>query len=415
MIADSAYSHLLSVTSFVSLLFQIAATALIALLSYVIARSVQRRLMLYWSVGWIAYCFALVAILLANMVGSIRIPMYFAYFFLEYGAVLSIFVACYSIGRNHLPRAAVGWWLLPAAAIAALLATLSGPFSVPFAVHGAIMGAAWTACLVALWPSLGRASSGPGVRIVAVGLALLAVDYAQHLPTALLAMGANMPASAYYYTITSLVDGMLDFVLGFGTVVVIVDAVRAELETANARLMMAHQRTEEALHQDPMTATLNRYSFSFAFGQHDETSKVSGSVVVVDVNDLKLINDTCGHAAGDQAIKAVARALVSLVRADDPVYRWGGDEFVVVMVNAQRDLAVRRMQRLSEAIDREARDLSSQIGPVSASFGIATFDADTSVAAAIERADAAMYAAKSSRLPSNRTEAQQALGARWTI
>ncbi len=404
MTADPAYSHLLSVTSFVSLLFQIAATALIALLSYVMARSVQRRLMLYWSVGWVSYCFALVAILVANIVGSIRIPMYFAYFFLEYGAVLSIFVACYSIGRNRTPRGAVGWWLLPAAAIAAVLATLSGTFSVPFAVHGAIMGAAWTACLVALWPSLHRPGSGPGVRIVAVGLGLLAVDYAQHLPSALLAMSPSMPVSAYYYTITSLVDGMLDFVLGFGTVVVIVDAVRAELETANARLMMAHQRTEEALHKDPMTGTLNRYSFSFAFGQRDEMCKVSGSVVVVDVNDLKLVNDTCGHAAGDQAIKAVARALVSLVRADDPVYRWGGDEFVVVMVNAQRDLAVRRMERLSEAIDREARDLSSRIGPVSASFGIATFDADTNVAAAVERADAAMYAAKPGRLPGNRIE-----------
>lgn len=398
MTADSAYSQLLSVTSFVSLLFQIAATALIALLSYVIARSVQRRLMLYWSVGWVSYCFALVAILVANMVGSIRIPMYFAYFFLEYGAVLSIFVACYSIGRNRIPRGVVGWWLLPAAAIAAVLATLSGAFSVPFAVHGALMGAAWIACLVALWPSLRRPGSGPGVRIVAVGLSLLAVDYAQHLPTALLVMSSSSPMNAYYYTITSLVDGMLDFVLGFGTVVVIVDAVRAELETANARLMMAHERTEEALHKDPMTDALNRYSFSFAFGHRDEKSKVSGSVVVVDVDDLKRINDTFGHATGDEAIKAVAKALVSLVRTDDPVYRWGGDEFVVVMVNAQHDLAARRMERLSEAVDREAKDLSSRIGPVTASFGIATFDADTSVAAAVERADAAMYAAKLGRL-----------------
>jgi diguanylate cyclase (GGDEF)-like protein len=397
MTADAAYSHLVSVTGFVALIFQIVATALIALLSYIIARSVQRRLMLYWSAGWASYSLGLLAVLLANIVGSIRVPMCFAYFFLEYVAVLSIFVACFYIGRSRPPRGAV-WWLVPGAVTAATLARLSGSFSVPFAVHGAIMGLAWTACLFALWPSLRRPGFGAGVRIVAVGLSLLAVDYMQHLPTALIAMSSSAPVNPGYYTITSLVDGMLDFVLGLGTVIVIVDAVRAELEGANTRLMMAHQRTEEALHKDPMTGTLNRYSFSAAFGERDEKSKISGSVVVVDVNDLKRINDTHGHAAGDEAIKAVAKGLVSLVRTDDPVYRFGGDEFVVVMINARESLAMQRMERLSETIKRETIELSSRIGPVTASFGIASFDPGTSVPAAVEHADAVMYAAKPGRV-----------------
>src|SRR5579864_190297 len=184
MEAQTAYSHLLSVIGVAALIFQIAATALIALLSYVIALSVRRGFMFYWSVGWASYCLALLAILLANIVTSLRIPLDFAYFFLEYGAVLAIFVACYHLGRGRAP-AYVWWWLAGAAAIATVLAMLSARFFVPFAVHGAIMGGAWASCLIALWPSLRRPNFGPGVRILAVGLGLLALDYLQHLPTAL--------------------------------------------------------------------------------------------------------------------------------------------------------------------------------------------------------------------------------------
>ncbi len=396
--ADSAYTHLLGVTGLVALIFQIAATGLIALLSYVIARSVQRRLMLYWSLGWLSYSLGLVAILVANVQPALHVPLYFAYFFLEYAAALSIFIACYHIGHSRPPRRTMGFWLLASSVAAGLLCAPTGKFYLSFALHGAIMGGAWAACLAALWPALRRPHSGPGVRIVALGLGLLALDYLQHLPSALTAMSAIMPVNPYYYTITSLIDGMLDFVLGFGTVVVIVDAVRAELEAANARLMLAHQRTEEALHRDAMTGALNRYSFSAAFGQPDEKSGLSGCVVVVDVNDLKHINDNYGHAAGDEAIKSVARALMSLVRADDPVYRWGGDEFVVVMINAREPLALLRMERMRETLAHETTELASRIGPVSASFGIAPVDPEKSVASAVARADQAMYVAKLARV-----------------
>jgi diguanylate cyclase (GGDEF)-like protein len=375
--------------------FQILATALIAVLSYVIARAVQRRLMLYWSAGWSAYCLAIVSILAANTFASaLYAPLSFLYFFLEYGAVLCIFHACYYIAHARALGRRSWLWLAPSAIVAALLTVTRGQFSVSFAVHGAIVGAGWAACLVALWPALRRAGSGPGVRIVAIGLVLLAIDYAQHLPTALVAMSHGVGDRPSYYTLTSLIDGMLDILLGFGTVVAIIDAVRADLVSANARLMIAHQRNEEALHRDPLTGTLNRYSFLGAFGQKSELARISGAVVVADVNRLKAINDTHGHATGDEAIRAVAKALLSLVRSDDPVYRYGGDEFVIVMIGATKELAEQRMARLPQAIAQASADLASQIGEITASFGVATFDPGTSVLSAVEYADAAMYAAK---------------------
>jgi diguanylate cyclase (GGDEF)-like protein len=393
---DSSFTDLLRLTGVVALTFQIVATALIALLSYVIARSVQRRLMLTWSVGWLLYCIALTAILAANLVEPLRVPLYFAYFFCEYAAVLSIFRACYYLGRRRVPH--VRWWLALGVVLALLLAGSFRAFSIPFVLHGAVMGIGWVACLLALWPAIRRPAAGAGIQIVAVGLALLAADYLQHLPTALILLVKGPTFVPYYYTITTLIDGVLDLVLGFGSVVVIVDVVRAELEVANLRLMTAHQRTEEALHKDPLTGTLNRYSFLGAFGGN-QRSTISGVVVVVDVDDLKRINDSFGHAAGDEAIRAVARALVSLVRADDPVYRWGGDEFVVVMINATRELAERRMEQLPVALDRESRNVSRRIGSVTASVGVATFDPGIAISSAIEQADAAMYESKRGNSP----------------
>ncbi len=392
---DSAYGELLQLSGVVSVLFQIVATALVAVLSYIIARAVQRRLMLYWSAGWSAYCLAVIAILLANTISrGLYLPLYFAYFFLEYGAVLCIFHACYYLGRGRALGRRSWWWLAPAALVAFVLAAAHQTLSVSFAVHSAIVGVGWAVCLGALWPALGRPGTGPGVRLVAIGLALLAVDYAQHLPTALITMGSGASVNPFYYTLTSFVDGMLDIVLGFGTVVVIIDVVRADLVSANARLMIAHQRNEEALHRDPLTGTLNRYSFLGAFGEKSEISRISGAVVVADLNDLKAINDTHGHAAGDEAIRIVARALLSLVRADDPVYRFGGDEFVIVMIGATQELAEQRMARLPQAIAQAGAGLATRIGELTASFGVATFDPQTTVLAAVEHADAAMYAAK---------------------
>lgn len=387
------YSRLVAATGQAALLFQVAATGIIAVLSYVIQRSVRRQFMVYWTLGWALYCTALIAVFAANTIPVLQRPLNFAYFFFEYAAVVAMFVACYHLARGRTPRRA--WWALVPCAVAALVLVLGlKDFYVSFALHGALMGFGWLACLLALWPSLRKSGFGPGVRILAFAFGLLALDYAQHLPTALHAMDTRATVDPFYYIVTSIVDGMLDFVLGFGSVIAMIDAVRGELQTANVRLMLAHQRTEEALHKDALTGTLNRYSFFAAFGEEDRGSKIPGCVVVVDLDDLKRINDRFGHNVGDEAIKAVARALLSLVRADDPVYRWGGDEFVVVMFHISAQLADQRMRALQAAIERESLVLSVTTGAVTATYGIAEFDPHTGIAQAIHAADGAMYRAK---------------------
>ncbi|HXW77018.1 MAG TPA: diguanylate cyclase [Candidatus Eremiobacteraceae bacterium] len=394
---ETRYQQLLTLTNEASLVFQIAGTALIAVLSFVVTRSLRYRAMSYWTIGWTCYAAALLSVVFNAAPGALGAVAVFLYYFLEYAAALSIFAAC-RISAVDKPPPRWFWYLLvPAAAIAGFLVGPPDQFFWRFAAHTALLGLLWGACFVALVPALRRRDSGPGVRIVAAGLILLSLDYIHHLPVALYLAAHGGTPGAYYYIVISIVDALLEFVLGFGTVVIIVDRVRDDLARANLRLELARVRTEEALHTDALTEAFSRYSFTATFGDSEDRQSRRGCIVMVDLDDLKHINDVYGHVEGDSAIRAVAQGLRSMIRQGDRVYRWGGDEFVVVMPDIPLDLAQKRMERLDEAINRTGYRSPAGAGALTVSWGAAYFDDTVSIKDAVASADAAMYAFKSSR------------------
>ena len=395
---DTRFEQLYQLTSIVSLVFQITGTALIALLSTIVSRAVRRRQMQYWAFGWACYTAALLAVLFAFQAPHLwgQKEFLFAYFFLEYAAAFLIFAGCRNTVTDQPLSAAWRLAFIPAALLAAGLALLPLQFNVTFVAHTAVIGALWAACLIALWPAVRRPDAGPGVRIVAAGLGLLSLDYFQHLVTPMIFPSVGFASNPYYYTIVSLIDGMLEFVLGFGTVVVIVDKVRGDLERANWQLKLAHDRSQDALHMDELTSVFSRYSFNATFV--DAKAPVErGCIVVVDLDNLKHVNDTYGHAAGDAAIRSVASALGSMVRHEDRVYRFGGDEFVVVLPDMHASLLRDRMARVDDAVNRYAERERPGIGPLSVSWGVAEFGAGVAIESALAAADSGMYAAKSAR------------------
>src|SRR5262245_17050548 len=109
--------------------------------------------------------------------------------------------------------------------------------------------------------------------------------------------------------------------------------VNREVRAANQELIAARDRLQSMVHLDPLTDALNRHAFHSLVNRPDETVLRSGCVVVVDIDSLKPVNDSYGHAAGDAVIRAVAKGIRSLIRADDMLFRWGGDEFLVVLFN----------------------------------------------------------------------------------
>jgi diguanylate cyclase (GGDEF)-like protein len=114
----------------------------------------------------------------------------------------------------------------------------------------------------------------------------------------------------------------------------------------------------------------------------------SGAVVLADVDHFKRLNDMHGHEIGDEALRAVARALQLGVRSDDLVGRWGGEEFLVVLRGADRLSASEVAERCREAVTSAYPPV-----PVTASFGVAELTA-AGVEDALRRADAALYDAK---------------------
>ena len=182
--------------------------------------------------------------------------------------------------------------------------------------------------------------------------------------------------------------------LGFGTVMLLMERVRGELETTNRKLLQARDKLELLVQMDPLTEALNRHAFHSLLRSPEAGREMvtSGSVAVLDIDNLKPINDTMGHTAGDKAIRAVARAMRSLVRADDMLFRWGGDEFLVLMFKLPQPEASRRLEKLNKILEANCERWIGMRLTVTVSFGVAGFTSLTDLGQAIEQADKAMYA-----------------------
>lgn len=147
---------------------------------------------------------------------------------------------------------------------------------------------------------------------------------------------------------------------------------------------------------DELTGLPNRRAV-LELAQHEfERTRRTGeplSLIMVDVDHFKAINDSLGHAAGDALLVTMARLLDGQLRAVDACARFGGEEFLVVLPNTDTQRAAHVAEKLRASLDMPPK--GAQTG-YSASLGVATFGADSNLEALIARADAAMYAAKRS-------------------
>jgi|RhiMetdeSRZDD1v2_1073273.scaffolds.fasta_scaffold52375_10 diguanylate cyclase (GGDEF)-like protein len=153
---------------------------------------------------------------------------------------------------------------------------------------------------------------------------------------------------------------------------------------------------------DPLTGLMNRRAMTERLHDEYERAKRYGlplSVLVIDLDGLKRVNDAGGHAAGDRAIRGAAAAIKQTLRATDSGGRWGGDEFMVIAPHSARESARMLAERVSVAIATRAR--ADKLA-ATASIGVATFDhldENASVKtplSLVEEADRALYAAKHS-------------------
>ena len=180
------------------------------------------------------------------------------------------------------------------------------------------------------------------------------------------------------------------------------------------RLREGRQQLEELLVTDPLTGVSNRRHLLETMkneARRSRRSKNSFAILMVDVDHFKKFNDTHGHIAGDEALKAVAEVLQEGTREIDHVARYGGEEFLVVLSNTDAAGAVRAAERIRERLAKCGLTVGKRSVELTVSAGVAEFPLDgDSPEALIVSADAALYQAK--RL--GRDRVAQASGRRST-
>ncbi len=178
----------------------------------------------------------------------------------------------------------------------------------------------------------------------------------------------------------------------------LVEAKSAAMEASrklNLRLQGAKIAAEEQAFTDTLTGLKNRRAMEHIMSRYAAWG-TQFAIMQIDLDWFKAVNDTFGHAAGDHVLQTVARIMVDETRDSDTVVRIGGDEFVVLLPNAEdmnatQSIGSRIIKRLTQPIPFQGQDCR-----ISASIGIGVFDPDLpdTVTDVLDNADVALYASK---------------------
>ncbi|NQD36616.1 diguanylate cyclase [Permianibacter sp. IMCC34836] len=188
----------------------------------------------------------------------------------------------------------------------------------------------------------------------------------------------------------------------------------AELQDANRQLqaeISERERMAKLLEQtartDFLTKLINRRAMAQSLQTevarleraNSESGRVEAasgtfSMVLVDIDHFKNINDQFGHDIGDEVLKALARAFEASVREQDIVARWGGEEFLILLPNTGQADAVEQAERLRQLLDSDKLRIDRYPHRVTASFGVSEYSKGQSVESMLKQADVALYQAK---------------------
>ncbi|MBS7781285.1 GGDEF domain-containing protein, partial [Acidovorax sp. CCYZU-2555] len=173
------------------------------------------------------------------------------------------------------------------------------------------------------------------------------------------------------------------------------EAMEEVVRQRTLELQHANQELERQASSDPLTGLLNRRGFDARLAAALALAQRSGrplSVITIDVDHFKRVNDTYGHEVGDNVLRTLARQLKARLRVSDAVARLGGEEFVVLLPDTVPETALEMAQELLVVAAAPAHD---EVSNITISAGVSALRPDDENGSAmLRRSDAALYAAK---------------------
>ena len=375
------------------LVIQALGAALIGVLCLMLNRIVRRPALSAWIRGWLSLAGALLALLIEQALpttAAITLPLYL---FGEYLFGFWIIEGCAHFGGRRWPSN----WLLrviaPLAIISIVIPQLIGyEFRAVFCVQSLVLTCVFATALSALASAPHGEPTSPGLFAMRAALLLLTVIFLSYLPI----FGANLlwnePLPLTLLKLSSAVHLVLEFLLGFGGAVLVLEQSHHGLAAHNDALSADYEKFRAQAERDALTNTYNRHAFFQMLDGFTVTdTPVRGCAVMIDVDGLKQINDNLGHVFGDAAIIRVANAIKQLAGGNDRLFRWGGDEFLLVSLDESTTAVHAKLDLLNPVLAAPG-SVAVQV-----SYGVVEFGAVGELFDAVKRADGFMYARKRER------------------
>jgi diguanylate cyclase (GGDEF)-like protein len=350
----------------------------------------------YWTLSWLLYDVSLVT-LLVSFLKNLSWP-YALFQIGELGSVAMITAAGMNYSHGfRLRRRHVLMGMLPILAWSISSTWTLDDFNGLYMLHSFLMAGAFAYSSYVFFASP-HYRHNVGTRIVAFICLLISLNAVHYAIIFGYAFRHSLGAISYLQY-TSFYDLLMQYVLAIGVVAMGMQETQHQLRESNAQLQEAQTQLRQLAQIDPLTGVFNRHAFheicnaELAPGTELSTPH---TLVLLDIDNLKKINDLAGHSMGDEVLRTVAQFTARNIRGNDCLVRWGGDEFLLLMRQTPAPEAERRLVELVEQLKQQSANSPAGRLFFGISYGVAQFRSIGALPKAIEEADQKMYRHKQS-------------------
>ncbi len=376
----------------IALAAHIAGVVLVAAVFAFLYQQTRRIYFSYWALAWTLLSVALL-FRLAALVSRQNVFL-MPYGLLEVAFATSLVFARASVAGRFDIRLPAATWLVAAFFLAGYGAAFRAHFRGFHSLHHMLLAAIYGWNSLISWRR-GRPAAGAGPKLFSFALlASAALNFIYGLSYPLADWNPVDLPPPVYLRFHNLPDLLLQTLLAFSAMMMWLETQNQELAELNRELAVSRQEIARHSRLDPLTGLLNRA----ALDQTCEAGEaVSGVVAVLDLDNFKDVNDVLGHLTGDEVLANVGNLIRTSVRRQDLAWRWGGDEFVVLFRDSNREAVEERLRTLEQRLLR-FRMRGKGVLPINISWGLAEIQ-DRTLRQALEEADQQMYLRKRERSP----------------